>query len=188
MNSSDVNSICEQKKVLRKEIRRLKSLADVKTMQEESVDIFGQIEALDQFRAAKTVLAYWSMPDEVSTHDFVKKWHVEKRILLPLVMGDNLELRVFTGMDCMVVGPSFGILEPRNGLPYDNEPIDFAVIPGVAFDLAGNRLGRGKGYYDKLLKQQTTYKVGVAFRFQVVPSVPVDRFDIPMDLIVQSHK
>lgn len=157
-------------------------------MRNQSKDIFDQIEALDQFKAAKTVLAYWSMPDEVSTHDFVKKWHTEKRILLPLVVGDILELRVFTGMDCMVVGPSFGILEPQKGTPYTNELIDFAVIPGVAFDLAGNRLGRGKGYYDKLLKQQTTYKVGVAFSFQVVASVPVDNFDIPMDLIVKPHK
>lgn len=186
--NSDVNSISDQKKALRKEIRRLKSFADAQTMREGSADIFSQIEALDQFKAAKTILAYWSMPDEVSTHDFVKKWHTQKRILLPLVMGENLELRVFTGMDCMVVGPSFGILEPRNGLPYNNEAIDFAVIPGVAFDLLGNRLGRGRGYYDKLLKHQNTYKVGVAFRFQVVTAVPVDNFDIAMNLIVQPHK
>jgi 5-formyltetrahydrofolate cyclo-ligase len=179
-------SIKEEKEASRKEIRKLKKLATIESMHEESYTIFKQVEELPVFKSAQTVLAYWSLADEVFTHDFVKKWYLTKRILLPIVVGDTLELKVFTGMDCMEVGPSFGILEPRKGIDFNNEVIDLAIIPGIAFDMSGNRLGRGKGYYDKLLKPESIYKVGVAFSFQILPKVPVDSFDIQMDIVIHS--
>lgn len=177
-------TISEQKIALRKHIRDLKKQANAEEMLRDSDKIFTKIESLDAFKQAKTVLAYWSMSDEVFTHKFVKKWYKEKLFLLPLVVGDVLELKVFSGMKSMVVGPSFGILEPRNGGNYENQPIDFGVIPGVAFDTAGNRMGRGKGYYDKLLKENPMLKVGVCFSLQMVEKVPTDTFDIQMDMVV----
>ncbi|MDD2550135.1 MAG: 5-formyltetrahydrofolate cyclo-ligase [Bacteroidales bacterium] len=177
-------NISEQKTALRKHIRDLKKQANAEEMLRDSAKIFSKTEGLEAFKQAKTVLAYWSMPDEVCTHQFVKKWHKEKTILLPLVVGEVLELKVFSGMQTMVVGPSFGILEPQNGANYKNEPIDFAIIPGVAFDASGNRMGRGKGYYDKLLNKNVILKVGVCFNFQMVEKVPTDSFDIPMDMVV----
>lgn len=188
MDDEKNNAIKEAKQNLRNEIRRLKRIADPTVKLQESANVFSQIERLERFKSAKTILAYWSMPDEVFTHDFVLKWHKEKRFILPLVVGDVLELRVFSGMESMVVGPAFGILEPQKGLKFEYQPIDFAVIPGVAFDLKGNRLGRGKGYYDKLLSIVPTFKAGVALTFQVVHSVPVGEFDIPLDLVVYPQK
>lgn len=58
------------------------------------------------------------------------------------------------------------------------------IVPGVAFDNNNNRLGRGKAYYDKLLKESKSYKVGVCFDFQLIEEVPVDEYDIKMDLII----
>jgi 5-formyltetrahydrofolate cyclo-ligase len=178
--------INQQKKILRKEIRELKSAFDLKTLESESISVFEQIEMLAEFHTASTVLAYWSMADELKTHDFIIKWYKKKTILLPLVKGDNLELRVFSGMDCMVVGSSFGILEPQLGEDYNNKGIDLAIIPGLAFDKTGNRLGRGKGYYDRLLNDKKMTKIGVCFSFQLIESIPIDNFDICMDMVITS--
>lgn len=181
-----VENINALKNLLRQEIKELKKKADKQKMLSASQNIFSQVEALAEFKSAKTILAYWSLPDEVQTHEFVMKWYREKQILLPLVAGDELEIREFFGMECMEVGSSFGILEPKKGKVLNNINIDLVIVPGVAFDLQGNRLGRGKGYYDKLLKNKDTLKVGVCFNFQLVDKVPVDGFDIPMDVVIQS--
>jgi 5-formyltetrahydrofolate cyclo-ligase len=176
----------QQKKLLRKKIREIKNGVDFSEMGSETKSVIDQIEILPEFQSAKTVLAYWSLPDELQTHSFVLKWYKTKTILLPLVKGDILELRVFSGMDCMVEGPSFGILEPQLGEKYDNSGIDMAIIPGLAFDKSGNRLGRGKGYYDKLLKAEKMTKIGVCYSFQMVESVPTDSFDVCMDKVIYS--
>ena len=84
----------------------------------------------------------------------------------------------------MEKGVAFGIDEPIGNV-YDNpEKIDLIVVPGVAFDKKNNRLGRGKAYYDKLLKTANTFKVGICFDFQLIDSVPVDKYDIKMDLVI----
>lgn len=176
----------ELKKQLRQKIKEKKRVIDKQTLTVDSRKIFQLVEKLPEFVSAKTILAYWSLPDEVQTHDFILKWYNQKQIVLPLVKGDNLELRLFSGMNCMAEGVAFGILEPQKGEPVNEQEIDFGIIPGVAFDLCGNRMGRGKGYYDKLLKNISIYKVGVCFDFQIVEKVPTDSFDIPMDKIISS--
>jgi 5-formyltetrahydrofolate cyclo-ligase len=177
-------TIREKKIALRKEIKRRKAQADSKLFAQLSESVFDHIEALEAFKQAKTVLAYWSLPDEVFTHNFVKKWHKSKAILLPLVVGDKLELRIFSGMECMEVGPAFGILEPSRGDLAESLEIDLVIVPGLAFDTAGKRLGRGKGYYDKLLKNESMLKIGVCFDFQLVDEVPTEPFDIAMDMVI----
>lgn len=100
------------------------------------------------------------------------------------MVGDILELRLYTGPTDLKAGP-FGIAEPTGERFTAYEEIDIAVIPGVAFDLAGHRLGHGKGYYDKLLPQLSkAVKAGLCFPFQVVKEVPNEPFDIPMDIII----
>ena len=85
----------------------------------------------------------------------------------------------------MKAGESFGILEPVGELYTDYDSIDMIVVPGVAFDRQGNRLGRGRGYYDKILKEtRAAKKVGICFDFQFVEEVPVDELDVRMDLVV----
>lgn len=149
-----------------------------------SAKILAALEAHPAFRAANTLLLYHSLDDEVDTHDFIEKWSQRKHILLPVVTGNELELRTYTGPDDLRIG-AYGIEEPA-GAPFTNYgAIDLAVIPGVAFDAHGNRLGRGKGYYDRLLPQlASTYKIGICFPFQLVEEVPAETFDIRMDEII----
>lgn len=129
-------------------------------------------------------MLYHSLKDEVDTHAFIRKWSREKRILLPVVVGDDLELRLYTGPEDLTVG-AYGIEEPTGALFTDYAAIDLIVVPGVAFDRDGNRLGRGKGYYDRLLPRiPSAYKIGICFPFQVVDEVPAEPFDIRMDEII----
>lgn len=177
-------SIQEEKKALRKLIREKKKLWGAEQKFAASARIFAGVEELEAFQQAQTVLAYWSMPDEVHTHDFVLKWYHHKTLLLPLVVGENLELRQFTGLQCMEQGVAFGILEPFYGPSASIKQVDFAVIPGVAFDRTGNRMGRGKAYYDKLLRNHQFFKAGVCFDFQLLEHLPVEPTDIPMDAVL----
>ena len=139
-----------------------------------------QLEKHPRFIASKTILMYYSLSDEVQTHDFVEKWHREKKILLPVVQGDILELRHYTGKDCLCEG-AYHIEEPSGKNFTDYEEIELGIIPGVSFDRQGNRLGRGKGYYDKLLPLLHSYNIGICYQFQAQEEIPAEPFDQPMN-------
>lgn len=175
----------EKKKELRKwvALRKSQELCSA-TRQSQSAEILAALEAHAAFRAASTLLLYYSLNDEVDTHAFVQKWSRSKRILLPVVTGDDMELRVYTGPEDLAIG-AYHIEEPTGELFKDYQQIDLIVVPGVAFDLQGNRLGRGKGYYDRFLPRvPMAYKIGICFPFQVVKEIPAEPFDIRMDEIV----
>lgn len=132
------------------------------------------------FRQARTVLAYAALPDEVQTQEWIERWKDEKILLLPVVKGNELELRRYTGRQDLQTG-AFGIEEPTGPLFSDYGQIDVALVPGMAFDTLGHRLGRGKGYYDRLLPRLTAaYRIGICFGFQVCPCVPTEPFDLSM--------
>ncbi len=161
----------------------LKILHTASTTQ-ASADVLSRLEAHPVFRQAHTILLYHSLPDEVCTHDFIRKWSAYKQVLLPVVAGNDLELRRYTGPADLKKG-AYGIEEPV-GEPFtDYNSIDLAVIPGVAFDVHGNRLGRGKGYYDRLLPHLPhAYKIGICFPFQLLEEIPTEVQDISMDEII----
>lgn len=149
-------------------------------MTESSIALLEQIEQHPYFIAATTVLLYHSLPDEVQTHAFVEKWYQKKKILLPVVVGDILELKHYTGKKDLQKG-AFQIEEPT-GKPFTNyAEIELAIIPGVSFDKCGNRLGRGKGYYDKLIPLLQSYNIGICYYFQARENIPSEPFDRKMD-------
>ncbi len=149
-----------------------------------SATVLAALEAHPAFKAAGTVLLYHSLPDEVDTHDFIRRWCGKKRIVLPVVVGDELELRLYTSEKDLAIG-AYGIAEPVGDTFTDYSSIAFIAVPGVAFDRRGNRLGRGKGYYDRLLPRLPhARKVGICFPYQLVESVPAEVFDIRMDEVI----
>jgi len=174
-------TIKERKQVLRKKVRSLKQEYSLAQKKELSKEICHIIENNSIFKNAKTIMAYWSMDDEVFTHDFIQRWAKEKRIILPVVNENNLELKEFNGVDELVFGDKFGIPEPSGQLFENPETIDLIIVPGIAFDKNGNRMGRGKAYYDKLLRTTKAYKLGVCFSFQVFDIVPFDELDVKMN-------
>lgn len=166
------------KQQLRKAIRIVKASYSPEELEAFSLSVLRKLEAHPRFVSAHTVLLYHSLPDEVNTHAFIDRWCAEKEILLPTVVGDDLVLHRYTGPDCLSPG-SFGILEP-SGEPFtDFDRIDLAVVPGMAFDSQGVRLGRGKGYYDRLLPRlPRAYRIGLCFPFQYFDSgVAYEEYD-----------
>lgn len=183
MSKSD---ILEQKKALRRRIRALKKALPEWQRIEKSVQIFDQIEALEIFQKATTVLVYWSMDDEVHTHDFILRWWKQKALLLPAVDGDVLRLKVFTGTESLKSGELMQIPEPA-GPDFENvSAIDLIIVPGMAFDKHNFRMGRGRGFYDKLLATTEALTMGVCFDFQFVDAVPVEAHDKAMSRVVKA--
>ena len=145
--------------------------------------VWNRVESLPQFMAARTVLAYWAMPSEVPTEDFIGRWAGVKRIVLPLVTGDRLVLKEYCGKAGLVAGYK-GVMEPsETAVTVAPDEIDFAIIPGVAFDRGLHRMGRGKGFYDRLLPSVGCIKVGVGFDCQLFDEIPTDPWDVPLDLV-----
>ncbi len=174
----------EEKKQLRRQIRELKKEIPTQEKERQGSLIFGHIAQSPLFQEAKTVLLYWSMEDEVPTHDFIMQHYGNKTILLPCVVGDDLVLRRFQGMESMIAGEQFGILEPKGEIFSDYSKIDLMIIPGVAFDSKRHRMGRGRGFYDRLLSVANAKKAGICFDFQLRESVPVEEFDVKMDYVI----
>lgn len=174
-------SFAEDKQALRREVKHRKLCADALQKKLEVERLWQQVERHPRFCEAQTVLLYYALPDEVPTQDFIEKWYKQKRILLPVVVGDDLELRLYSGSASMYEG-SFHILEPEGVAFTDYAAIDLAIIPAVALDKVGHRLGRGKGYYDRLLSRLPyIYKIGIAYSFQFFPSLPSESHDILLD-------
>ena len=178
--------IAGEKKELRREIRRRKALMSDGERRAASCLILEALEALPEFREAGVVLAYSSLPDEVGTEELLKRWGERKVIALPVVKGERLELRRYDGVH--LKAGFRGILEPSEEaetiLPAD---VDFAVIPGMAFDPDGRRMGRGGGFYDRLLPLLDCPKVGVCFKCQRVERVPVEEFDFIVDSVLSER-
>lgn len=170
----------EEKRLLRRCIADKKKMYTNHELATYSTLLLSKLERHPLFAEAQTILMYYSLPDEVQTHDFIEKWSHNKNIILPVVKGDELELRYYTGKQDLQKG-SYNIEEPQGELLSNYDKIDLAIIPGVAFDSQGNRLGRGKGYYDRLLKQLNAYKIGICFHFQICTYIPTEIFDKPMD-------
>ena len=136
---------------------------------------------------SRTILVYSALPDEVPTQallDLLVKQG--KTVLLPRVISDtDMELRCYTGRHDLQEG-AYGILEPNGALFTDYDTIDVAIVPGMAFDTEGHRLGRGKGYYDRFLARVPyLYKIGLCFSWQIVDCVPHDEHDIVMDEVIR---
>lgn len=166
------------KRTLRREIKAMKSLYSAEDLYSISLEIEEYFSLQDQWDAAQTVLLYSALPDELNTDYLLLSAAEGKTILLPRVDGDRLTLHVYSP-DSMAPG-AFGVMEPQGPEfpPSRYDEIELAVVPGVAFDRRGHRLGRGKGYYDRLLPQLKAARlVGLCFPFQVVASVPHEAHD-----------
>ncbi len=170
------------KKELRSYVRQQKKQFTPEQLIEKSLPIMQKLEQHPLFQKAAIVMLYSSLQDEVFTHDFIKSWCSVKKIILPTVVGDDIIPVEMNAQTHLVVG-DFDILEPESE-PYEGG-FDLIVVPGMAFDTQGNRLGRGKGYYDRFLCQYPDVpKIGICFDFQRVDAVPTEPTDIPMTEII----
>ncbi len=159
--------------------RRMLS-AEERTAQSEL--ILSQLEKMTVFREAKTVLLYYPKNNEVDVLPLFKRYKRDKVLLLPVTHRNGMTANPYEGNDKMHRG-KVGIPEPTTP-PFEGN-IDVIIVPAVAFDKEGNRLGRGGGYYDRFLKKQTHATIiGVGYDFQLVDEVPVRKHDQKMHRII----
>lgn len=138
------------------------------------------LRANEHFRSARRVLLFYSLKDEVLTHDFLREVAKTKRVFLPVVRGEELFMAEYE--EAQLRTGSFGIKEPLSSF-YDGD-VDVAVVPGVAFSADGHRLGRGRGYYDRFLSQHPCYRIGLCFSFQCLDTIPYEEHDVLMDEVI----
>ena len=145
-------------------------------------EVFARLEKTAAFMMAENILMYHSLPDELSTIKFLKKWHDRKRFFLPRVNGVNLDILPYE--ETRLELGSFHIEEPTGDDVADVDDIELMIVPAVAFDRKGNRLGRGKGFYDRLLATSRATKIGVGYEFQLLDSIPSEPHDVAMDMVI----
>lgn len=166
------------KKEIRAEV--LKNLKNIPLREERCAAMAGRI--LSEFES-QCVFVYVGVGDELETSAIIKGY-LEKgtRVCIPKICGDEMVAVELTSVSQLRVG-EFSI-PTADGEEVSPETIDLCLIPGVAFDALGGRLGRGKGFYDKFLKNTEAEKVGLCFREQVVDRVPMNEFDVKMDRVL----
>lgn len=170
------------KKDLRQSIRAAKKQHTPEELRKQSAAVMQKLAEHPRFLAAEKVMLYASLPDEVETLAFIETWRHRKTIVLPTVVGDDI-IPVELADDTAFAEGDFHIPEPQNH-PYTGD-FDLIVVPGMAFDAEGHRLGRGRGYYDRFLAlHPQVHTIGLCFDFQFVPEVPCEPHDRIIDEIL----
>lgn len=171
-----------EKSDIRRKIRNMRTMLLENEKNDAAEQVFALLEKTAAFMLADKILMYHSLPDELPTHSFLNKWKDRKRFYLPRVNGVNLDILPYD--ETRLELGSFHIEEPTGNDTLDPAEIELVVVPAVAYDRNGNRLGRGKGFYDRLLATTKATKVGVGYEFQIVDEIPAEQHDVPMDMIV----
>jgi 5-formyltetrahydrofolate cyclo-ligase len=188
MDSQDV------KKALREQAHANRKAQEDKEPLSEK--ICEQFMAQPEFAAAKTVMVYIDVRTEVRTRQHLPiLLEGDKRIVVPYCVDGELELFLLESMDELSVG-MYKILEPKEelrdapGKRVEVEELDLIMVPGVAFDPRGARMGHGFGYYDKLLEhaRPETPLVALAFECQIFPEIPTHAHDVFMDKIITEER
>lgn len=176
------------KKDVRKEMidKRLKMTRDeVETL---SSDIFNKITGSSLYKDSNTVMVYYSIKNEVDTKEILKNIiESGKRLVLPKTIKNNTLLTCLVNDINELELGSFGIMEPSittDDRIVDLKNIDLILVPGVAFDLNGFRIGYGAGYYDRLLRDYNGIKIGICYDLQITKDAYPDIHDIRMDYLL----
>jgi len=176
------------KEALRQAIKEERARIRPHVLMMKSEDVMRWLKSLDEYRNARTVMAYISLKDEVDTRAFLREAEgkEEKALLIPFIDEDRIKAARFTGIDQLAPG-RYKILEPKERKEHDEHP-DLIIVPGIAFDEHGGRLGYGKAYYDTFLKDSLAVKVGLTFEELLVHRVPVEEHDVPMDFVITDQR
>jgi 5-formyltetrahydrofolate cyclo-ligase len=163
--------------------RRLKVLQSMPEQRREAaLSLLRRVTESDLWKQAHNLLLFASLPDEIDTAPLLKAATTQgKQVWLPRVEGNDLVLCSYASE--WVRPGAFHIMEPTAEAPLltDYTLLDLALIPGIAFTPTNARLGRGRGYYDRLLPRLACPKIGLCYDFQVVDEIPTDPWDVCLD-------
>ncbi len=173
------------KKALRARIRAQKRAMSSEEIEQASARLAQLFFATEQYKAAKTLYGYLPYNQEVRTVPVLEQALRDgKRVAVPKVYGDTMRFIYLTDLNA-VAKSDMGIPEPVADEPVADDPTALVLMPGVAFDPAGHRIGYGGGYYDKFLAAEPNHPtVALCYDFQVLPRLDTEEFDIPVDLVL----
>lgn len=176
------------KAMVRRLIGKLLASMSAESRLEKSSKAIVKLKGLREFSTARCVMTYVSKQDEVDTTWLIADMlRSGKRVAVPVVdrrMGELVPCEIFSPKELRA--GTFGVMEPECVRPVAVEDIDLIVVPGRAFDRHCNRLGRGKGYFDRFLRRLSGKRrtVGLAFSEQVLDRIPIDKNDVKVDVVV----
>lgn len=182
------------KKVMRKEMLENRSKLTKKEIREKSNKIKEKLMRLEKFKEAQVIFSFISFGDEVDTHEIIKEsLKLGKRVGVPVTIPEGRKLLVseLYDFDKELELGYYDILAPKEEYIREIHPkeIDVVLVPGVVFTPAGYRIGYGGGYYDRFFsKNKDVYKIGLCFDMQIADEIPIDLYDIPVDIIITEDR
>jgi len=181
------------KSEIRRKILSQRNSIYINTIVMNSKSINNNIIAIEEYRRSKSLGIYYPIGSEVQTFDLIRySLNDNKTVCLPKII-DSTTIEFFKIIENSFEKISFqkgkyGIFEPSISTETIDK-IDMLIIPGIAFDLKGNRIGYGKGYYDRFLSsRKANYKIGLAYEIQVLNNIPNNELDVPVDIIVTEKR
>ena len=183
-----------KKEIRNKIINNRNNLTEIEITEKSNI-IFHKLKEMDLYKNAHNVMLYISFNNEVTTNTIIEDlFHANKRVFIPVTVSETKELIVSELLSLeedLEIG-NFGVLEPKKAClrPFSPKELDLIIVPGVAFDSRGYRIGYGAGYYDRFLPQvpNNVPKVSIAFDLQIIDFVPSETYDIPVEYIITENR
>lgn len=171
------------KEELRKEYKIIRD--KIEDRDNKSKTILKNILSTKEYQRSKTIALYSSISSEVKTEELIRVSLKEKRVVLPRINEDNtMNFYEIKSLEDLKTG-KFNIKEPiKESKVVKKEDIDLIIIPGICFDLNKNRIGYGKGYYDRYLSNTKIKKIGICYEKQIVKEIEANKTDIKLDYLI----
>lgn len=181
----------QEKKEIRRSYLERRNASTVFNIFKKSNVIITRLLSLEECMNAKTIFIYLSFGSEVNTHGLIRLLLNKKEVFVPFIDKKRKEIYISELKKWSELSSgAYGILEPRKECIRKRKPneAEISLVPGIAFDEEGYRIGYGGGYYDKLLKKMDGEKIGIAYDFQMLKKLPRESHDIKMDRIVTEER
>lgn len=178
----------EKKKDIRKRVLEIRNGIGIEEWEEKSHRIQNKVVTHSSFLNADVIYCYIDYRNEVGTKKIIQKaWELEKKVAVPKVEGDEMNFYYISGF-CDLKEGYRGIPEPKIS-HFSNDKNALVIMPGVAFDKQRNRIGYGKGFYDKFMGLHRDYKtIAIAFECQLIDKIETDLFDYRPNVLITEEK
>ncbi len=170
------------KQILRNKYKEIRK--SISNKEEQDDVIFDKVINLEEYKQSKLILIYVSLKDEVDTIKLIKYGlEIGKGIAVPKCEGDDIAFYYINSLEDLEEG-NFGILEPKTNEAVNDFENSICIIPGVVFDKQNNRIGYGRGFYDRFLENYQGVKIGLTYKECVCDKIDVDENDVKMDKVI----
>ena len=172
------------KSILREKYLKIRKNIDKENRLKYDNEIFSQVIKMNEYKENNLVLTYVSLSDEVDTIKIIEySLKIGKKVAVPKCEGSIIKFYYIKSINELKEG-CFGILEPENKYIVTNFESSICLVPGITFDRDNNRVGYGKGYYDKFLKNYQGVKLGLTYKECICDKINVEKYDVKVDKVI----